>query len=82
MAWWCQWATILGPMPEDVIVRLLSDAISHPSLARGVPRSEVYLVVKNPADFHSRAIASGARELSVLALGDWGHTAANRVCAT
>ena len=35
-----------------------------------------YLVVENPAAFYSRAIAAGARELSPLALRDWGHTAA------
>ena len=69
-------STILGLMPEDAIVRLLGDAISHPSLARDIPRSEVYLVVKDPADFHSRAIAAGARELSALALRDWDHTVA------
>lgn len=68
--------TILGLMPEDAVLCLLGNAISHPALARGIPRSEVYLVVKNPGDFHSRAIASGARELSALALRDWGHTAA------
>lgn len=37
-------ATILGLMPEDGIVRLFGDAISHPSLARGIPHCEVYLV--------------------------------------
>ena len=67
---------VLGLMPETGIVNLLGPAIVDPALARGVPRSEVYLVVENPAAFHARAIAAGARELSPLALRDWGHTAA------
>ena len=69
-------STVLGLMPETGIVKLLGPAIVHPALARGVPRVEVYLVVENPAAFHARAIAAGARELSPLALRDWGHTAA------
>ncbi|MGZ5435675.1 MAG: VOC family protein [Pyrinomonadaceae bacterium] len=69
-------STVLGLMPETGIVKLLGPAIVHPALARGVPRSEVYLVVENPAVFYARAIAAGARELSQLALRDWGHQAA------
>jgi uncharacterized protein len=65
--------TILGLMPEDGIVRLLGAAITHPSLARGIPRSELYLVVQNAAAFHARAVEAGARELSALSLRDWGH---------
>lgn len=66
-------SAVLGLMPEDGITRLLGAAIDHPSLAHGVPRSELYLVVENAAAFHARAIASGARELSPLSLRDWGH---------
>ena len=69
-------STVLGLMPETGIVKLLGPAIVHPALAGGVPRSEVYLVVENPAAFYARAIAAGARELSQLALRDWGHQAA------
>lgn len=67
---------VLGLMPEEGIVRLLGDAIADPSLANGIPRSELYLVVQDPAVFHGRAIAAGAREVSPLALRDWGHLAA------
>ena len=69
-------STVLGLMPETGIVSLLGTAIVNPALARGVPRSEVYLVVENPTAFYARAIAAGARELSQLALRDWGHHAA------
>lgn len=66
----------LGLMPEDGIVHLLGNRITHPSLAGNTPRSEVYLMVDNPADYHSRSISAGSKELSPLAPRDWGHTAA------
>jgi predicted enzyme related to lactoylglutathione lyase len=69
-------AAVLGLMPEDGIARLLGTLIAHPSTARGTSRSELYLVVQNAADFQSRAMAAGARELSPLALRDWGHNVA------
>ncbi|MGQ0762075.1 MAG: VOC family protein [Acidobacteriota bacterium] len=69
-------STVLGLMPEAGIANLLGPAIAHPALARGVPRSEVYLVVENPTAFYARAITAGARGLSQLALRDWGHQAA------
>ena len=69
-------STVLGLMPETGIVHLLGPAILNPALARGIPRSEVYLVVEDPAAFQARAIAAGARELSPLSLRDWGHRAA------
>ena len=69
-------SSVLGLMPESGIVKLLGEAITHPSLADGVPRSELYLVVDNAAAFHARAIDSGAREVSPLALRDWGHSVA------
>ena len=68
--------TVLGLMPETGIANLLGKAIVHPAMARGIPRSEVYLVVENPAAFYARAIQTGGRELSRLALRDWGHRAA------
>jgi predicted enzyme related to lactoylglutathione lyase len=66
-------STVLGLMPEAGIVRLLGSAIAHPSSARGIPRSELYLVVPNAEEFHTRAISAGARELSPWELRDWGH---------
>lgn len=69
-------STVLGLMPETGIVHLLGPAILNPALARGIPRSEVYLVVENPEAFYARAIAAGAHELSRIALRDWGHQAA------
>ena len=69
-------STVLGLMPETGIVNLLGPAILNPALVRGIPRSEVYLVVENPAAFYARAIAAGAHELHRLTWRDWGHQAA------
>ncbi len=68
--------TVLGLMPEDGIARLLGETITHPSLARGIPRSELYLVVEDAAAVHARAIVAGGLELSPLELRDWGHSVA------
>jgi len=68
--------SILGLMPETAITRLLGESLPDPGLARGTPRSELYLVVDEPALFHRRALEAGARELSALSPRDWGHEAA------
>lgn len=68
--------TILGLMPEAGIQRLLGEAISDPKKASGIPRAELYIVAENPEVFHERALESGGRELSPLALRSWGHWAA------
>lgn len=67
---------ILGLMPEAGIERLLGPALPSPSLARGVPRAELYLVVQDPDEYQARAVAAGARELSPSQLRSWGHVAA------
>lgn len=41
-----------------------------------IPLLELYLVVKDAAVYHARALAAGARKLSPLTLRDWGHLAA------
>ena len=69
-------STILGLMPVNGIVKLLGERIPHPSQGQGIPRAELYLVVEDPAVFHQRALAAGARELSPLELRDWDHRVA------
>jgi len=66
---------VLGLMPEKGIKKLLP-GMPDPEKAAGLPRAEVYFTVQDPAAFHSRALAAGARELSPLAARDWGHRAA------
>jgi predicted enzyme related to lactoylglutathione lyase len=67
---------VLGLMPEAGIRRLLGSQLPDPATASGIPRSEVYLVVSDPAAYHRRALAAGAIELSALALRSWGDTVA------
>jgi catechol 2,3-dioxygenase-like lactoylglutathione lyase family enzyme len=67
---------ILGLMPESGIRKLLGQALPDPSLGRGIPRAELYLLVDDPNAFHLRALACGATELSPLRNRDWGHSAA------
>jgi catechol 2,3-dioxygenase-like lactoylglutathione lyase family enzyme len=66
---------VLGLMPERGIARLLEGAVD-PASAGGVPRAELYLLVDDPAAYHARALAAGARELSPLLPRDWGEAAA------
>jgi Glyoxalase/Bleomycin resistance protein/Dioxygenase superfamily len=67
---------VLGLMPEAGIRGLLGPQLPDPATARGIPRSEVYLVVSDPAAYHRRALAAGAVELSTLTLRSWGDTVA------
>jgi len=68
--------SILGLMPETGIKRLLGDKLPDPAQSTGVPRCEIYLLVSHPLDYHQRAIAAGAVELSGLENRDWGQRAA------
>jgi uncharacterized protein len=68
--------TILGLMPVAGIRKLLGEKLPNPEKAAGIPRSEVYLLVDDPALYHKRAIDCGATEISALSLRDWGHEAA------
>ena len=68
--------SILGLMPEAGLSRLLGDKLPDPAQGAGIPRSEIYLVVHHPLDYHRRAIEAGAIELSGLEKRDWGHRAA------
>ncbi len=67
---------VLGIMPEKGIKRLLGDVLPDPESASGIPRAELYLLVNDPQQLHSRAVDFGAKELSPLLKRDWGHDAA------
>jgi uncharacterized protein len=67
---------VLGLMPISGIKRLFGDKLLDPAQCAGIPRSEVYLLVNQPLDYHRRAIAAEAVELSGLEDRDWGQRAA------
>ncbi len=62
----------LGLMPEAGIRRLLGPVLPDPAAGSGIPRVELYLRVPNPGEWHARALAAGAVELSSIAARDWG----------
>jgi len=68
---------VLGLMPIEGAERLLRLAMPETS----GPRTELYLVVESAGAYHSRAVASGARELSPFAVRDWGHAVAYSIDA-
>lgn len=65
---------VLGLMPEAGAARLLGTPYD-PSRAAGVPRAELYFLVDDPAPYHGRCIAAGAKEISPVSPRDWGHDA-------
>jgi len=67
---------VLGLMPEQGIRKLLGPALPDPSAGQGIPRCELYLLVNEPANWHARSLAAGAKELSPLLPRNWGHLAA------
>ncbi len=66
---------VLGLMPESGIKRLLGDVLPDPPFGTGPPRSELYLLVDQAADYFCRALSEGARQLSPILPRDWGHDA-------
>jgi uncharacterized protein len=66
----------LGLMPVAGIRRLLGERLPDPTRAAGFPRAELYLRVDDPAEYHRRTLANGARELSSLLERDWGDVVA------
>jgi hypothetical protein len=52
---------VLGLMPEAGIRRLLGPSLPDPSVGRGIPRAELYLLVSDPEAWHHRALTAGAR---------------------
>ncbi len=63
---------VLGLMPATGASKLLKLELN----TSASPGAEVYLIVESAADYHTRALNAGARELSPLAARDWGHVAA------
>lgn len=67
--------SMLGLMPSDNIRRILGERLPDPQKSDGIPRSEVYLFVTNPEQYHARALSAGAVEVSPIQTRDWGDLA-------
>jgi len=68
--------TKIGFMPSANIKKLLGEGLPDPEQAAGTPRSEIYLMVDDPALYHDRAVENGATELQPLKMMNWGQKAA------
>lgn len=66
----------LGLMPNKGIAKILAEKTPHPELGNGIPRCELYLLVKDIDLEYENAKKSGAKLLSPIQERDWGH----RVC--
>lgn len=66
--------TVIGLMPEQGVARLLN--LDPTEVAGASIRGEIHLVIQSPEAYFQRALAAGARQLSPLALRDWGDQAA------
>ena len=62
----------LGLMPEEGIAKIITPVTQHPNTGSQIPRCEIYLRVENAHEFISRAIESGAKNVSNLSERDWG----------
>ncbi len=63
---------LLGLMPEKGIQKIICPSTPNPELGNGIPRCELYLQVDNPNEYLSRAIANGAKMISMAEQRDWG----------
>ncbi len=65
----------LGLMPEDGIAKMLGASTPHPNSGTGIPRCELYLIVKDLSALVQHASELKIETISELALRDWGHRA-------
>ena len=66
----------IGLMPNEGIAKILGENAPLPSLAKGVPRCELYFYVEDIQFEFKNALKSGAKLISPVADRDWG----DRVC--
>lgn len=62
----------IGLMPNEGIAKIITPILPHPTSENGIPRCELYLQVDNIEIIFEEAKKAGAREVSPIALRDWG----------
>lgn len=62
----------IGLMPNDGIAKIITPKLPHPTSGIGIPRCELYLQVDNIESIFEEAKQAGAKEISPIALRDWG----------
>lgn len=64
----------LGLMPDNGIAKIVTPNLPHPTSGNGIPRCELYLSVDDLEIIYTKAIATGAKEVSEISPRDWGDT--------
>lgn len=67
---------MIGLMPNDGGAKLIGNALPHPAEGKGIPRCEIYLMLKNAQTYIDRALEAGATLLSPMQERPWGDTTA------
>lgn len=62
----------LGLMPENGIAKIITPALKHPALAKGISRCELYLKVDNVRYHFEKMLSQKIEIVSELKLRDWG----------
>ena len=62
----------IGLMPNNGIAKIITPILPHPNSGNGIPRCELYLQVDNIEILFEEAKKAGAKEVSPIALRDWG----------
>ncbi len=63
----------LGLMPNNGIAKILGTNLPHPDTGMGIPRCELYLMVKDIELELANALTSGAQLVSPIQARNWGH---------
>lgn len=64
--------TMIGFMPGANIKNLLGLKLPSPEKAHGIPRSEIYLIVKDAKAYYDRALKNGAVSIQDFKTMPWG----------
>lgn len=62
----------LGLMPNAGIKKILENKTPDPESGTGIPRCEIYLLIKNPDEYIERGLSLGAKLISEMQNRDWG----------
>jgi uncharacterized glyoxalase superfamily protein PhnB len=67
---------MIGLMPNEGGAKIIGKTLPHPAEGKGIPRCEIYLMLKNAQSYIDRALEVGATLLSPMQKRNWGDTAA------
>lgn len=65
--------TKFGLMPCSGISNIVTPILPHPQNAKGIPRSELYLLVDDVEKYYTNALSNGAINISAPENRNWNH---------